>query len=91
MSIFDKGQTMRHDLKKSGLAMVIVAAALAGCGGGGGGGDASAPVQPEGDKPFMGTTVQSLLEYMNRLIAQTDETSEPQPVDNTPLPVDDTA
>jgi hypothetical protein len=38
----------------------------------------------------MGTTVQSLLDYMNQLIAQTSETSEPEPVDGTPLPVDDT-
>jgi hypothetical protein len=81
---------MRQDLAKFVLAVVVTAAALAGCGGGGGD-DAVAPTQPEATNPFMGTTVQSLLDYMNQLIAQTDETSEPQPVDNTPLPVDDTA
>ncbi len=77
---------MRQHLKTSLLA-VATAAALAGCGGGGG--DA-APAQPEAAKPFMGSTVQSLLDYMNQLIAQTSETTEPEPVDNTPLPVDDT-
>jgi ABC-type glycerol-3-phosphate transport system substrate-binding protein len=77
---------MRHPLATSLLA-VAAAAALAGCGGGGG--DA-APAEPEAAKPFMGTTVQSLLDYMNQLIAQTSETTEPEPVDNTPLPVDDT-
>ena len=70
--------------------MVVTTAALAGCGGGGGDGGGAAPAQPQGATPFMGTTVQSLLAYMSQLIAQTAETSEPQPVDNTPLPVDDT-
>lgn len=79
---------MKIDLAKSAMAAVIATVALAGCGGGGG--DAAAPVQPAPAQPFMGTTVQSLLDYMNQLIAQTDETSEPQPLDNTPLPVDDT-
>ena len=78
---------MRHPLATSLLA-VAAAAALAGCGGGGG--DAAAPAQPEAATPFMGSTVQSLLDYMNQLIAQTSETTEPEPVDNTPLPVDDT-
>jgi ABC-type glycerol-3-phosphate transport system substrate-binding protein len=78
---------MRHHLTKSLLA-VAAAAALAGCGGGGG--DDAAPAQPGATSPFMGTTVQSLLDYMNQLIAQTSETSEPEPVDGTPLPVDDT-
>ena len=79
---------MRQHLAKSVLAVAVAAAALAGCGGGGG--DAPAPAQPEAAKPFMGSTVQSLLDYMNQLIAQTSETTEPEPVDNTPLPVDDT-
>ncbi|MDZ4100821.1 MAG: hypothetical protein U1E12_03985 [Hydrogenophaga sp.] len=78
---------MRKHLAKSFWAC-IAAAALAGCGGGGG--NDAAPAQPQAATPFMGTTVQSLLDYMNQLIAQTDETSEPQPVDNVALPVDDT-
>jgi ABC-type glycerol-3-phosphate transport system substrate-binding protein len=73
---------------RSLLIVAAATAALAGCGGGGG--DAAAPAQPAPAMPFMGATVQSLLDYMNQLIAQTDETSEPQPLDNTPLPVDDT-
>ena len=86
---------MRQDLLvKCVLAVAVTTVALAGCGGngngGGSGGGAGGPSQPPADKPFMGTTVQSLLEYMNQLIAKTDETSEPQPVDATPLPVDDT-
>ena len=79
---------MRHHLAKSLLAVTVAATALAGCGGGGG--DEAAPTQPQAATPFMGTTVQSLLDYMNQLIAQTSETSEPEPVDNKPLPVDDT-
>lgn len=79
---------MRHPLATSVLVVAVATAALAGCGGGGG--DAPAPAQPEAAKPFMGSTVQSLLDYMNQLIAQTSETTEPEPVDATPLPVDDT-
>lgn len=80
---------MRQHLKTSLLAVATATALLAGCGGGGG--DGAAPALPDAAKPFMGTTVQSLLDYMNQLIAQTSETSEPEPVDNTPLPVDDAA
>lgn len=79
---------MRQHLTKSLLAVVVTTAALAGCGGGGG--DGGTPAAPAVVSPFMGTTVQSLLDYMNQLIAQTSETSEPEAVDNTPLPVDDT-
>ena len=81
---------MKQDLAKCVLAVAVGTAVLAGCGGQGNGGGGG-PAQPAAAQPFMGTTVQSLLDYMNQLIAQTDETSEPQPVDNTPLPVDDTA
>jgi len=79
---------MRHPLARHLLAVTVATAALAGCGGGGG--DDAAPAQPEAASPFMGTTVQSLLDYMEQLIAQTSETTEPVPVDSTPLPVDDT-
>lgn len=79
---------MRQHLAKSLLVVAVTATALAGCGGGGG--DDPAPAPPQAASPFMGTTVQSLLDYMNQLIAQTSETSEPEPLDNTPLPVDDT-
>jgi ABC-type glycerol-3-phosphate transport system substrate-binding protein len=78
---------MRHPLARSLLAVTVATAALAGCGGGG---DDAAPAQPQAASPFMGTTVQSLLDYMEQLIAQTSETTEPEPVDSTPLPVDDT-
>lgn len=84
---------MRQHFVKSLAASAAVALALAGCGGGGDGGGANPPGTSSpapGLVPFMGTTVQSLLDYMNQLIAQTDETSEPQPLDATPLPVDDT-
>lgn len=84
---------MRKQLVKSLAVSATVALALAGCGGGGDGGGANTPGTSNptpGLVPFMGTTVQSLLDYMNQLIAQTDETSEPQPLDATPLPVDDT-
>lgn len=79
---------MRQHLSKSLLAVVAAAGALAGCGGGGG--DA-VPSTPAISSPFMGATVQSLLDYMNQLIAQTSETTEPEAVDATPLPMDDTA
>jgi hypothetical protein len=79
---------MRHLSLKPALALVAAGALLTGCGGGGGGNAAEPPAQAA--MPFMGNSVQSLLQYMNRLIAQTSETSEPEPVDNQPLPVDDT-
>lgn len=79
---------MRHLALKPALALVAAGALLTGCGGGGGGNAAEPPAQAA--MPFMGNSVQSLLQYMNRLIAQTSETSTPEPVDNQPLPVDDT-
>jgi len=79
---------MRHISLKPALALVAAGALLTGCGGGGGGNAAEPPAQTA--MPFMGNSVQSLLQYMNRLIAQTSETSVPEPVDNQPLPVDDT-
>lgn len=79
---------MRHLSLKPALALVAAGALLTGCGGGGGGNAAEPPAQAA--MPFMGNSVQSLLQYMNRLIAQTSETSTPEPVDNQPLPVDDT-
>ena len=83
---------MRHQLAKCAAVTAVAVAALAGCGGGGGDASSSGQAQPQptGPAPFMGATVQSLLDYMNQLIAQTSETTEPEPVDNTPLPVDDT-
>ena len=76
---------MRQHLVKT-LAAAAVVAVLAGCGGGGGG----TPAAPDIASPFSGTTMQSLLAYMNQLIDRTSETSEPEAVDNKPLPVDDT-
>ena len=69
------------------LAATLTMALLAGCGGGG---DGAAPNLPQTSSVFMGTTVQSLLDYVNGLIARTDETSEPQPLGSAPLPTDDT-
>jgi|JI7StandDraft_1071085.scaffolds.fasta_scaffold2091973_1 ABC-type glycerol-3-phosphate transport system substrate-binding protein len=82
---------MRHQLAKCAAVTAVAVAALAGCGGGGGDASSSGQAQPQptGPAPFMGATVQSLLDYMNQLIAQTDETSEPQPLADRPLPVDD--
>lgn len=79
---------MRIPLARSLLAVTVATFGLAACGGDGG--RSAEPAQPEASQPFMGTTVQSLLDYMNQLIAQTSETTEPEPVDSTPLPVDDT-
>ena len=94
---------MKQHFVKSLAASTAVVLVLAGCGGGGGdsaaspapagggGGDSAAsPASAPAPAPFMGFTVQSLLDYMNQLIAQTSETTEPEPVDSTPLPVDDT-
>lgn len=82
---------MRHIPLKPALGLVAAAALLSGCGGGGGGGGDTPTAPPaQAAMPFMGNSVQSLLQYMNRLIAQTSETSTPEPVDNQPLPVDDT-
>lgn len=80
---------MRHLFAKSLAPALLATALLAGCGGGGGddGGAAAAP--PAG--PTIGLTVGSLLAFMNSLIANSNETDEPVPLDSTPLPVDDTA
>ena len=80
---------MRHISLKPALGLVLAGVLLSGCGGGGGDAPPAAP-PAQAAMPFMGNSVQSLLQYMNRLIAQTSETSTPEPVDNQPLPVDDT-
>ena len=61
-------------------ASVLAAALLAGCGGGGGGTAAEDISQSTSD----------LRAYMNRLIAGTDETSEPIDTTALTLAVDDT-
>ena len=58
---------------------VLAAALMAGCGGGGGGTAAEDISQSTSD----------LLAYMNRLIAGTDETSEPVDINALTLAVDD--
>ena len=85
---------MRHPLTTSLLA--IAAAAIAGCGGGDG--DSNANMEADA----MATTAQfdtatssedmkapASMDFVNQLIGQTSETTEPEPVDNTPLPTDD--
>lgn len=86
---------MRQLLVKSLAPALVATALLAGCGGGGGddnsaggGGGGTAP-PPAGST--IGTTVESLLAFMNRLIANTNETDDPVPLNSTPLPVDDAA
>ena len=59
---------------------VLAAALLAGCGGGGGGGTAAEDISQN---------TSDLLAYMNRLIAGTDETSEPVDINALTLAVDD--
>lgn len=59
---------------------VLAAALLAGCGGGGGGGTAAEDISQ---------STSDLLAYMNRLIAGTDETSEPVDINALTLAVDD--
>ena len=75
---------MRHQLAKCAAVTAVAVAALAGCGGGGGDASSSGQAQPQptGPAPFMGATVQSLLDYMNRCCSD-DETSEPRrwPID----------
>jgi hypothetical protein len=85
---------MRQLLVKSLAPTLVAMALLAGCGGGGGddnhaGGGGTAPPPAAGST--IGTTVESLLAFMNRLIANTNETDDPVPLDATPLPVDDAA
>jgi len=68
------------------LRPVVLAAAvvLAGCGGGGGDGPA-APAAPD-----IGRDVSALVDFMQALIAGTDETSEPIDIDPLTLAVDNT-
>lgn len=84
---------MRQLLVKSLAPALVAAALLAGCGGGGGddnnaGGGGTAPPPPGST---IGTTVESLLAFMNRLMVNTNETDDPVPLNSTPLPVDDAA
>lgn len=79
---------LSRGLLASGLCLML----LAGCGGGGDGGATAGAGGSVGSPsgPGVGSTVESLLAFMNGLIDGTSETSEPVPLDNTPLPVDDT-
>jgi hypothetical protein len=65
-------------------ASVLAAALLVGCGGGGGGGGGT----PAED---ISQSTSDLLAFMNRLIAGTDETSDPIDINALTLAVDDTA
>ncbi|MEO7940723.1 MAG: hypothetical protein ABIR55_19025 [Burkholderiaceae bacterium] len=59
--------------------------ALAACGGGGGS-DA-----PPASPPDIGQSVSALVDFINDLIARTDETSEPIDIEGLTLATDDTA
>ena len=65
------------------LAAVLTTALVSGCGGGGGGSEAP--------QENISQSVTDLLAFMNRLIAGTDETSEPTDINALTLAVDDTA
>jgi hypothetical protein len=83
---------MRQLLVKSLAPALVAASLLAGCGGGGGDdNNAGGAAPPPAAGSTIGTTVESLLAFMNRLIANTNETDDPVPLDGTPLPVDDAA
>ena len=77
---------MSRGLAVSGLCLLL----LAGCGGGGDGGAGAGGAGGSPSAPGVGGTLQSLAAFMNNLIDGTSETSEPVPLDNTPLPTDDT-
>ena len=81
---------MKHLMSRcvavAGLSLLL----LAGCGGGGDGGAGAGSVGGNPSAPGVGGTLQSLAAFMNNLIDGTCETSEPVPLDNTPLPTDDT-
>jgi hypothetical protein len=72
------------------LASVLATAVLAGCGGGD-----SSPVytQPPPTPPAqsISDTVSVLVQYVQQLIAATDETSEPIDINGLKLVTDDTA
>ena len=63
-------------------ASILAAALVSGCGGGGGG---------DGPVEDISQSTSDLLAFMNRLIAGTDETSEPVDINALTLAVDDTA
>lgn len=66
-------------------AAVLSTALLAGCGGGG---DDGGPLAP---KPDIGTSIGALADFMQSLIADTSETSEPVDTNALVLVVDDSA
>ena len=63
-------------------ASILAAALVSGCGGGGGG---------DGPVEDISQSTSDLLAFMNRLIAGTDESSEPVDINALTLAVDDTA
>ena len=85
---------MRQPIATSLLA--IAAAALAGCGGseGDAGGEVEAlatmsQTETGTAMPFAEPTAPASMGFVNQLIEQTSETSEPEPLDNKPLPTDE--
>ena len=81
---------MKHLMSRGLSAGALSLLLLAGCGGGGDGGITAGGSAGAPGAPGVGGTVQSLLAFMNGLIDGTSETSEPVPLDNAPLPTDDT-
>ena len=80
---------MKHLSLKWLVSTVMAVALVAGCGGGGGGSPVvgnAPPVTP----PGIGESVDALLAFMTRLLANTTETGDPVVLDNKPLAVDDT-
>lgn len=67
------------------LSAVFAAALMSGCGGGDDGGGGGTP------QPNISQSTSDLLAFMNRLIAGTDETSDPIDINGLSLAVDDTA
>ncbi len=63
------------------LTAVLSAALVAGCGGGGGGGSAAAP--------DVSQSVSAVLDFINKVITDTSETSEPMDISAITLAVDD--
>ena len=81
---------MKHLTSRSLSAGALILLLLAGCGGGGDGGVTAGGSAGAPGAPGAGGTVQSLLAFMSSLIDGTSETSEPVPLDNSPLATDDT-
>ncbi len=80
---------LKREIKlKTVLTIIAATALIAGCGGGGGGSGAQPTPEPVAD---IGQSVTATVDFVNRLINENGENSDPVAVTTLTLAVDDSA